>query len=92
MMFVSVLYVYTGVGGCEWPISSRSVRMYVAFWQFSNNPPNFASADYAMRFITILNYICTGPFFRGIAFIGVLDFGPRKKYPPALLPASGSEM
>ena len=66
--------------------------MDVAFWQFSNNPPNSASVAYSMKFLTMLHYICTGPFYREIDFIGVLDFGPSKKYPPALLPASGSEM
>ena len=46
----------------------------------------------AMTFLMILHYTCTGPFYGGMACIGVLDFGPRKKYPPALICASGSDM
>ena len=45
-----------------------------------------------MTLLIMLNSTCTGYFFGGIDFISVSDFGPRKKYPPALLPASGSEM
>ena len=68
--------------------------MYVAFWQFSRNPPNLDSVADAMAFLMILHSTCTGLFYGGIAVIGVLllDFGPRKKYPPDLLRASGSEM
>ena len=66
--------------------------MDVNFWQFSNNPPSFSSVDDAMTFIMILHSMCNGPFPGSIVFIGVLDFGPRKKNPPALLHASGSEM
>ena len=77
--FSTVLSVATGVGGCEWPISAWAVHMDVAFWQFSNNPHNYASVDDAMTFIMILHSTCTGPFPGGIYFIGVLGFGPRKK-------------
>ena len=48
--------------------------------------------DDAITFLIILHYSCNGPFDGGIDFIGVLDFGPSKKYPPALLRAYGSEM
>ena len=91
-MFVDIFSVATGVGGCGCPIYARAVLMNVAFWLFSNNPPNSASVDYAITFLIMMNSTCTGPFFRGIDCIGVLDFGPRKKYPPALLHSSGSDM
>ena len=73
-------------------ISARAVRMDVAFWEFSDNPRNAASVADAMTFIVILYSKFTGPFYGGIYFIGVLDVGPSKKYPPALLHASGSAM
>ena len=60
--------------------------------EVSNNPPNSASVADAMPFIIILNYACTGLFYGSIACIGVLDFGPMKKYSPALLHASGSDI
>ena len=84
--------VTTGVGGCEWLIYAREFHMDVDFWQFSNNPPNFSSMFDAMIFLMILNYTCTGKFSGVIALIGVLDFVPRTKYPPALLRAYGYEM
>ena len=31
-----------------------------------------------MTFLIIMHYTCTGPFYMGIACIGVLDFGPRE--------------
>ena len=40
MLFSAELYVSTGVGGCEWPISDGAVCGEVTFWKFSNNPPN----------------------------------------------------
>ena len=90
MLFAAVLSVSTGVGGCWCPISDRAVHMEVAFWQFSNKPPNSASVADSITFLMILHSTCTGPFYRGISCIGVLDFGPRKKYPPDLLHDSGS--
>ena len=42
--------------------------------------------------LMILNSTCTVPFYRGISVIVVLDFGPRKRYPPALLSDSRYEM
>ena len=57
--FVAVLSVATGVGGRECSIYARAVRMDVAFWKFSNNPPNSASMADAMAFIVILHYTCT---------------------------------
>ena len=36
--------------------------MDVAFWQFSNHPPNNASVADAMIFIIMLNSTYTGPF------------------------------
>ena len=62
MVFAAVFLVANGVGGCGWNTSDRSVRMDVDFWNFSNNPPNSASVDYAMTFIIILNSTCTGHF------------------------------
>ena len=46
----------------------------------------------AIILLNILHSTCTGKFPGGIDFIGVLDFGPMKEYPPALLSASGPEM
>ena len=85
MMFDTVLSFATCVGGYECPISSREFLMNVAFWQFSNNFPNYASMADAMIFLT-------GLFYGGIACIGVSDFGPRKKYSPDLLRASGYDI
>ena len=81
-----------GVGGCWWPISVRSVLMKVAFWKFLNNPPNYASVADSMKFGIMMHSTCIGPFSGGIACIGVLNFDPSKKCPPALLHASGSYM
>ena len=92
MLFVAVLSVAAGVGGCEWPIYDREVCMDVAFWKFSNNPPNSDSVANAITFLIMLNYICNDPFSGHIYCTGVLYFGTRKKYPPALLSASSSDM
>ena len=92
ILFVAVLFFATGVGGSGWTISANYVRMHVAFWQFSNKPPNSASVDDAITFLIILHSTCTGPFLGGIDFIGVLDFGLSKKYPHALLRATGYEI
>ena len=81
VIFAAVLSIATGVGGCEWRIYDRAARMDVAFWYFSNNPPNSASVADSVTFLVILYYTCTSPFSRGIAVIGALDFGPRKKIP-----------
>ena len=62
MLFDAVLYVTTGVGGCGWPISAWAVLMDVAFWQFSNNPPNYDSVVDAMVFLIMLHYTFTGTF------------------------------
>ena len=91
-LFAAVYYVATGVGGCWWPNSIRDVFMDVTFWKFSNHPPNSASVADAMTFLIMLHSTCTGPFSRVIACIGVLDFVPRKRYPLALLRASGSDI
>ena len=92
MLFATVLSIAIGVGGCGWPIYSRSVLVDVAFWQFSNNHPDSASVADSMTFLVILHYTCTGPFYGCIACIVVFDFGPSKKYLPDLLRASGSDM
>ena len=92
MLFAAVLSVSTGVKGCEWPIYARAVRMDVDFWQFSNNPPNSSSVADTMSFLIMLHCTCTDPFPGVISCISVLDFGPRKKYPPAFLHASGSDI
>ena len=92
MLFFNVFSIDTGVGGCEWPNFARAARMDVVFWKISDNPPNSASLDDSMIFLMMLHSTCTGIFSGEIGFIGVLDFVPRKKYPPALLCASGYEM
>ena len=91
-LFAALLSVDTSVGGCWWPISDRTVLMDVSFWQFSNNSPNYAFVTDAITFLIMLHFTCTSPFWGGIDCISVLDFGPRKKYPPALICASGPEM
>ena len=78
MLFATVLSVATSVGGCECPISVMAVRMDVAFWKFSKNPPNSDSVADAMMFLVILYSTCNRTFYRGIYVIGVLGFGPRK--------------
>ena len=92
ILFVAIFYVVTGDGGCWWPISDRSILVDVAFWKFSNNPPNSASVGDAITFYIMLHSTCTGPFSGYVACIGVLDIFPRKKYPPDLLRAYGSDM
>ena len=62
ILFVAVLSVATGFGSCWWNISSRAVLMDVAFWQFSNNHPNYDFVDDAMTFLIMLHSTCTGPF------------------------------
>ena len=64
-------------GGFWLTIYARAVLVAVAFWKFSNNPPNSASVADAMTFIIVLHSTFTVPFSKGIYFIGVLDFGPR---------------
>ena len=66
--------------------------MDIAFWQFSNNPPNSDHMPDAMTFLIILHSTCTGPFSGYIACIGVFGFGYRKIYPPVLLRTYGSSM
>ena len=83
--------VATGVGGCWWPIYSRASLMDVAFWKFSSCTPKYDSVANAITSIIMLHSTCTGTFYGGIDCISVLDFGPRKKYPPDLLRASGSD-
>ena len=80
MIFSAVFSVATRVGGCGWTIYARLFRMGVAFWKFSNNPPNSASLVDAMTFLVILYSTCMGPFYGGIDVIGMLllGFGPRK--------------
>ena len=92
MLFESVLSVATGVGGCWWRISAKVVLVDVAFWLFSNSPPNPTSVANASIFLVMLHSTCTGPFYGGIFCIGVLDFFPRGKYLPALICASGSDI
>ena len=92
MLISAVLYVATGVGGCWCPIYTKAVHMGVALCKFSNKPLNYASLDDAITFLIMLHSTRTGPFSGGISYIGVLDFGPKKKYPPDLLRASGFYM
>ena len=77
-------------GGFWLTIYARAVLVAVAFWKFSNNPPNSASVADAITLLIMLYSTFTGPFSGSIDCIGVLDFGPRKKYLPALLRAFGS--
>ena len=94
MIFSDVLSVDTGVGGCGWTISARSVHMDVFVWKFSNDPSNSASVSGVMMLLMMLYSKCTGPFSRGVAVIGVflIYFLPIKIYSPDLLRAHGSDM
>ena len=92
MLFAAVLSVAAVVGGCWFPISDKAVRVEVPFWKFSKKPSNSSSVSNVITFLMMLHSTCTGPFSRGISCIGLLDFGPRKKYPQALIRASGSGM
>ena len=92
MLFATVFYVATGVSGCWCTLSARAILMYVAFRQFSNNPPNSASMAHAITLLIMMHSSCIGLFYRSISCSGVLDFGPRKKYHLALIRASGSDM
>ena len=78
MLFSDVLSIATGVGGFWCTISASDVLMEVAFWQFSNNPPNYNSVDDAIAFLIIIHSTCNGPFSGVIACIVVFDLGPRK--------------
>ena len=62
MLFAAVLSVAAGVVGCLCPISARAILMAVAFWQFSNNPPNYVSVAYVITFLIILHSTCTSLF------------------------------
>ena len=91
MLFSAVFSVATGVGGCWWPIYARSILVDVAFWQFSNNPPNYDSVADAMTFLIMLNSTCTGPFLSAFLVLvcWILVLG---KYPLVLLRASGYDI
>ena len=80
MLFASVWPVATIIGGREWPIYSRAVLMDVAFWKFSNNPPNSISVADSIIFLMILHSTRTGRFSGGIDFIDKLfmDLETRK--------------
>ena len=54
MLFADVLIIATGVGGWECTISARYVCMGAAFWQFSNNPPNYDTVDDVITFLIML--------------------------------------
>ena len=90
--FSTVLSVSTSVGGCGWTIYDRVILVDVALWQFSNNLPNSFSIADTTTLLIMINSTCTGTFYRGVACTSVLDFGPRKKYPHALLCAYCSDM
>ena len=89
MMFDTVLSVATGFHGCWWPISDRAVLMDIFSCKFSNNPPNYASVADSITFIIMLHSTCSETFLGGLDYIVVLDVGPRKKHPPALIFDSG---
>ena len=89
MLFADALSIVIGVGGCWWPISDRAILIEVYFWQFSKNPPSSTSVADAIKFLMMMNSTYTGPFSGGISWIGVLEFGPRKKVPPDVLRALG---
>ena len=62
MLFSAVFTVSTTAGGFGRPISDSTVLMDVTFWQFTDNPPNYASVSDAMKFIIMLHSTCNVPF------------------------------
>ena len=78
MLIVSAFFVTRNVGDCGWTIYARAVLIDFGFRKFSNSPPNSASMDDAMTFLSIMYSTCTGTFSGGIVCIVVLDFGHRK--------------
>ena len=71
ILFAAVLSAATGVSGCWWLISAWVIFMDVAFWQFSNNPPNYSSVVDAITFLIILHSTCTGLFTGEVVCISV---------------------
>ena len=67
ILFATIFYVATGVGGCRWPIYARDVLIEVAFLQFSNNPPSSDYVSYTMTFLIMLHSTCTVPLSGGIS-------------------------
>ena len=74
MLFAAVLSVAANLGSFGWLVSVRDVLVDVAFCQFSINPLNSTFVADAMTFLIIIHYTCTGTFYGGIYFIGVLYF------------------
>ena len=46
-----MLYVWIGVGGCLWPISSTVVRAGIAYRELIYSAPISASADEVITFL-----------------------------------------
>ena len=69
MLFSYVLSFATGVGGYWYPISARSILMAVAFYQFSNNPPNYDSVADLIKLLIMLHSTRTGPFLGALILL-----------------------
>ena len=76
------LSIWIEVGGCGWPISSRSCLWGIAARELMYSAPSSASAADDMTALMICAIVRTAPLLCGISLS--LD---RKKCPPALLRA-----
>ncbi len=79
------MLVWSGVGGCLCPSSSRMILMYTALRAIIYNAANSASVADDITCLMTSAMLRTAPLFGGM-------FAPfdRKKWPPALLRALGS--
>ena len=62
-----VLYVYIGVSGCMWPISSSDWRAGMDSLQFIKSAPSSSSAAADMTALMILAIVNTAPLLGGNA-------------------------
>ncbi len=79
------LSVCIGVGGCVWPNSSKTLRMYTASRSMMYSVANSASVADDMTFLMMCAMLRMAPLFGGSS-----ESKDMKKWPPALLLALGS--
>ena len=84
-----VLSVRSGVGGCLCPRSHSVARIIAPICAFSNITASSASLADASTFLNICHNMCIGALC--MALVGSLGKSERKKYPPALRFAFGSD-
>jgi hypothetical protein len=86
---VAVLLMCIGVGGCEWPSSSRVGHRILASWALRKRAPSLALAADATTSFRMVQVIQIATFsLIGSPLTGMLL---RKKYPPAQLRARGTD-